>query len=103
MLQPLDGPAAQGLLSSVGTSTPVEVKVGASALTDRKLVTLQGDGKFYVYFGDDSASAPSAADVENNGFLQFKDQVQSYEAGDRQPIYVLADSGTVDIRIAERA
>lgn len=102
MFQPLDGPSSQGLLSSVGTSTPVEVKVGGSAYEDRKVITMQGDGKFYVYFADEGET-PNAATVSANGFVQFKDQVQSWEAGEQQAVWVLAVTGTVDVRIAERA
>lgn len=103
MLSPLDGPSKQGLLSSVGTATPVEVKVGASAFSDRKVITMQSeDGKFYVYFAD-TGETPSAATVAANGFTQFKDQKESYEAGEKQVVYVLSVSGTINIRIAERA
>lgn len=101
-LQPLDGPSAHNVLS-VGTATPVVARAGGSALTSRKAITLQGDGKFYVYFGDEDASAPSAATVVAQGFLQFKDQVQTWEVGDRQPVYLVSDSGTTNVRIAERA
>lgn len=102
MLSALDGPSKQGLLSSVGTVTPVEAKVGGSAFSDRKVITLQGDNKFYVYFADDGET-PSAATVTANGFSQFKDQKESYEAGEKQKVFVLAATGTVNIRIAERA
>lgn len=103
MILPLDGPSKQGLLSSVGTVTPVEVKVGASAFSERKVITLQSDdGKFYVYFAD-AGETPSAATVAANGFIQFKDQKESYEAGDEQVVFVLSVSGTIDIRLAERA
>jgi len=102
MLQPLDGPSSQGTLSSVGTVTPIEVKVGASALEDRKVITLQGDGRYYVYFGD-GTSTPSAGTVSANGFLNFRNQLVSYEATNQQQIFVLAVTGTVDIKIAERA
>lgn len=101
MLFPLDGPSKQGTLSSVGTLTPVEVKVGASSFEGRKVVTLQGDAKFYIYFADENV-VPSAADVSNNGFLQFKNSKETYEASSQQAIYVLAESGTVNIKIAER-
>jgi hypothetical protein len=102
MYQPLDGPSLQTTLSSVGTVTVVEAKVGATALAERKVVTLQGDGKFLVYFGDDSG-APSAATVTSDGITVFKDQVSSFEATGKQPLYVLAVSGTVNIKIVERA
>jgi hypothetical protein len=102
MLEPLDGPSKHTVLSAVDTVTPVQVKVGATALTDRKVITLQGDSKFYVYFADD-AIVPSAATVAAEGFVQFKDQKESYEAGQRQIVFVLAVTGTVNIRVAERS
>ena len=103
MLQPLDGPSTQGTLSSVGTVTVVEAIVGGSAFPERKVVTLQGVGRFYVYFGDLTVGAPSAATVSSDGFLVFKNAQVTYEATNQQPIYVLAVTGTVDIKIAERA
>jgi len=103
MIQALDGPSSQHILLAVDTATPTEVKKGANpAFNDRKVVTMQGDGKFYVYFADDGET-PNAATVSASGFVQFKDSLQSYEAGDKQALWVLAVSGTVDIRVAERA
>jgi len=107
MLLPLDGPSKSGKLSSVGVSTPVEVKVGASPFKGRKVFTLQNSkedtnrGSFYVYFADDGET-PNAATVSANGFLQAKNVKESYEASDSQAVFVLAVTGTVDIRISER-
>jgi hypothetical protein len=102
MFKPLDGPSIQSTLASVGTVTVVEVKVGSSSLAERQAVTLQGDGKFYVYFGDGSTT-PSAATVTSDGILVFKDQVMTFEAGEKQQLFVLSQSGTVNIKIVERA
>jgi len=102
MFEPLDGPSKSFVLTAVGVSTPVEVKAGASSFTERKIVTLQADGKFFVYFTDDGET-PSAATIIAKGFTQFKDAKESYEASGSQIVYVLAVSGTVDIRGAERA
>lgn len=102
MYQPLDGPSKQFALSSVGTTTPVEVKAGASVFAERKVVSLQGDGKFYVYFADEGET-PLAADVSSKGFTHPKDALRSYEATGSQAMFVLAVTGTVDIRGAERA
>lgn len=101
MIQPLDGPSKQGTLSSVGTVTPVEVKVDASAFEGRQVITLQGNGRFYVYFADDGV-VPSAANVSTDGFLQFRNAKETYEASASQAVYVLAVTGTVDIKVAER-
>lgn len=103
MLQPLDGPSLQDTLT-VNTSTVQEVKVGGSALESRKAVTLQPkNGRIYVYFGDDIASAPNAATVIADGLLHFKNAKDTYEAGPLQPLYILAVSGTVDVVVVERA
>ena len=101
MFQPLDGPAVQTKITSVGTVTPVEVKVGASALTDRQVITLQPTGNMKVYFSD--GTTPSAATVLANGLDHAKNAKESYEAGERQKVFILAASGTIDVVIVERA
>jgi len=101
MFQPLDGPSAHATLS-VDTTTVQEVKVGASALEERKVVTIQPSNKIYIYFGD-GISAPSSATVVANGMTLFKDALMSFEATCMQPVYILSVSGTVVVRIAERA
>lgn len=103
MLQPLDGPSSQTTLT-VNTSTVQEAKVGGSALESRKVVTLQPtSGKIYVYFGDDTASAPNAATVIANGLVIFKNAKESFEAGQKQPVYILAVTGSVTVKVVERA
>lgn len=102
MFQPLDGPSAQIKLTSVGTVTVVEAKVGANALTERAVITMQPSGKMKVYFGDGGA-APSAATVLANGLDHFKDAKETYEAGEKQKVYILAVSGTIDVVVVERA
>jgi hypothetical protein len=108
MIQPLDGPAKQGKLTSVTDSTPVEVKVGASPFEERKVITMQSTkldtnfGDFYVYFAE-GTSTPTAGTVSTNGFLHSKNSLQSYEAGELQRVWVMSVTGTIDIRIVERA
>lgn len=102
MFQPLDGPSVQGTLS-VTSSTVQEAKVGGSRLTDRQVITIQADKDIYVYFGDSTAAAPSSGTVSANGFRQYKDSIQTYEAGETQPVYILAVSATASTKIAERA
>lgn len=102
MLQPLDGPSKQGKLSSIDTITAVEAKVGASAFEDRKVVTLQPNGNMKVYFADDGET-PSAATVLANGLDHYKNAKESYEAGAKQKIFILAASGTIDVVVVERA
>ena len=101
MLQPLDGPAVQGNLS-VGVGAVVEVKVGASPLEDRKVVTLQPDDKVYVYFAQ-QLETPTIGDVSSKGFIHYKNSKETYEAADSQAIYLLSVSGTINVKIAERA
>lgn len=102
MFQPLDGPSIQGKLTAVDTITAVEAKVGASPLVDRSVVTMQPDGDMKVYFAEDGV-VPSAATVLANGFDHYKNTKESYEAGPKQKIYVLAKSGTINVIVAERA
>lgn len=98
----VDGPSLQSSLT-VTTTTVVEVKGGSDAYTDRKIITLQPiGGSIYVYFAN-SGEVPSATDVQNKGFLQFRLQINSYEAGQFQAVYILAISATTDVRLAERA
>jgi len=101
MSSALDGPSKQGNLS-VSTSVLIQAKVGSSPFTDRKVITLQPSGKIYVYFADEGEN-PSISDVSTKGFVHFKDAKESYEAGELQVIFLLAVSGTVDVKIAERA
>lgn len=101
MFQPLDGPSTQIKLTSVGTVTPVEVKVGGAPLSDRQVITMQPSGNMKVYFG--SGTVPSAATVLANGLDHFKNTKETYEAGDKQQVYVLAVTGTIDVVIVERA
>lgn len=101
-LEPLDGPAKQ---FSVSLSSTVVVKVeqGGSPLTDRKVIVIMPlDGKIWVYFGDNN-TVPNAATVKANGFPHFTNAKEGYEASSTQELYIVADTGTVDVRIAERA
>jgi hypothetical protein len=102
MYQPLDGPSAQIKLTAVDTVTPVEVKVGASALSERAVITMQPNGNMKVYFAD-GTTVPDAATVAANGLDHFKSAKETYEAGEKQKVYVLAVSGTIDVVIVERA
>lgn len=101
-LQPLDGPSLQTTLSGVNTSVVTEVKVGSDPFDERKVVSMQGDSKFYVYFGDGD-TIPSSGDISTDGITVFKNQFVTFEASCQQRIYVLAVTGTVDIKIIERA
>ena len=103
MILPLDGPSAQFAVA-LTSSTAVEVKDGANpAMSERKVVTiLPIDGKIYIYFGD-TVSTPTASDVKTKGFPHPKGAMRSYEAADTQDVWIVADTGTVDVRVAERS
>lgn len=92
MLLPLDGPAVYGNISV--TTSATELKVGASALAERKVISIQpSDG--VVWYGYDSSVTTS------NGTKIFKDQQVRIEASETLSVYLITDTGTVDVRIAE--
>lgn len=91
MLLPLDGPSVQAQIS-VSTSE-VELRVGSSALAERKVITIQPvNGNIRVIF---ESGKP--------GFYAFRGGIYSFEASASQPVYARTDSGTVNVIIAERA
>ena len=93
MLLPLDGPGIGTALSV--TTTAQEVKVGGSPLAERKVVTIQPlDGD--IYYGYDSGTLNSTT-----GTLVYQGQLLHIEAGESLPIYIVAGTGTVDVRITE--
>lgn len=102
MYEPLDGPSIQGKISSIGTGTVVEAKVGPSRFNDRKVVTIQPSSNIYIYFGD-GTTTPNAATVIAGGMIVYKNAKETYEAGDRQPIFMLAVAGTANVVVVERA
>lgn len=98
----LDGPSKQGLISAT-TGSVTEVKIGASAFTERKMVTIQPlGGTVRVYFADEGV-VPSAATVGSDGIKHFKNQLNSYEATNQQTMYIVSESGTFNVVIIERA
>lgn len=101
MYRRLDGPSKQGSLTVTNTVVQ-EVKVEAQPFAGRSVVTILSDKRVFIYFGDDTASAPSAATVAADGFLILKNQLTTLEAGKDQPVYILAVSDTADVSIAER-
>lgn len=102
MLLPLDGPSKQ-LKVNVTDSAAVLVKADTNPLEERKIVTLQPLSiAIKVYFAN-TGETPSAATVLANGFDHPKKALRSYEASDKQDIYIVAISGSTDVVIAERA
>lgn len=92
MLRQLDGPAENGALSV--TTTPIELKVGAQVLSKRKVVTIQPLDDD-VYFGYSNTVTSST------GTKVFEGQFFPLEAGDQLGVWLVAASGTVDVRITE--
>jgi hypothetical protein len=101
MLEALDGPSIQGKIT-VTDAAVSEAKVGVSSFDDRKVLTLEGNGRFYVYFANEG-EVPSAATVADQGFLHYRNTKETYEASETQIVFLLAVTGSVDIKIAERA
>ena len=98
----LDGPAKQGLIS-VTTGSASEVKIGASAFSERKVITLQPlGGTIRVYFADEGV-VPSAGTVSSDGVRHFKNQKDTYEATNQQVLYIISESGSFDVVVIERA
>lgn len=90
----LNSDAVYGTIT-VGT-TPVEVKVGASVLERRKLVTIQPkDNK--VFWGYSNSVTIS------NGTQVFKDQFMPIAVGDEISVWLVADGAGKDVRIGELA
>jgi hypothetical protein len=92
MYQPLDGPAVYGALSV--TTTPVELKVGASPVSERKVISFQPtDG--VVYYGYDSSVSSTT------GTKIFSNQLIIIEASEQLAVYLVSETGTVNVRITE--
>jgi len=88
----LDGPAINGALSV--TTTAEEVKVGASPLSERKVITIQPlDGDVYMGYSNTVTSS--------NGTKIFRGQIYAMEATDTLAVYIIASTGTIDVRITE--
>lgn len=91
---PLDGPAVYGAISV--TSTPIELKVGASVLDERKVVTFQPlDGDIY-YGYDNSVSYTTGTKIIESQFFEL-------EVASTLSIYLVAETGSINVRITEVA
>lgn len=102
MILPLDGPSIQDRVV-VTTSTVKELKVNGSALSERKVITIQPiDGSIWVYFGD-GISTPTSTIVSTKGLKHVKMAKETYEAGEKQQLFIVAETGTVNVTFVERA
>lgn len=95
----------QDLLNSGGvygnltvTTTPVEIKVGGSKYTGRKLVTLDNKSSTTIYWGYNN----SVSSTVYAGRI-FKDQQAMWNASDAVSIWVVAASGSNTVAISEGA
>lgn len=89
----LNNEGVQGTLS-VGT-TSIEVKVGASRLEGRKTVTVYNSSNRVVYWGYTSAVTTSS------GTPIEKKQLVTFDVGDNLSVYLIAETGTNEVRITE--
>lgn len=84
------GTSAQAVIV-VGTSV-VELKVGGSALANRKVLTVEPASK--IFWGYTNTITTST------GFTLNKDAVISWDASPTRPIYAIA-SGNVNVKVGE--
>lgn len=83
----------EGVLT-VGTSA-IEVKVGASRLANRKIVTLYNNSSSTIYWGFTSGvTISSGSPIEKNEFIVWS-------VGPDLPIYVIANSAGNNTRVTE--
>ena len=79
------------------TTSPIEAKVGASVLPDRKMLTVYNNGNKTIYWGfDSSVSASNGTPIEKSQFF-------AWSVGQNTLIYLIADSGSQNVRITESA
>lgn len=87
----LNNGGASGVIAV--TTTPVEAKVGASALADRKSLVLQPlTGK--IFWGYSNSSQP---------FELAKMQPASWNVGPGTAVWIKSSSGSVDVAVGEAA
>lgn len=79
---------------TVGT-TAIELKVGASRLEGRKLLTIFNNSNDTIYWGFSSGVTTSS------GTPIFKNQMYSWSVGDNQGVYLIAGSAGNNCRITE--
>jgi len=88
----LNGPAA---FDSVDISTAEELKVGANRLDGRRVVSIQPlDGDIHLGFDNTVSATKRAMTIRKGQFIER-------EASDQLAIWIIADTGTVKVNIAE--
>lgn len=91
----LEGAAVYASIT-VGTSV-VEAKVGASALANRKLLTVFNNGNQTIYWGYDSSVTSST------GTPIFKSQFVEFEFTEDVSVWLISDTAGQDVRVGEIA
>lgn len=89
----ITGAGAEGALT-VGT-TAVEAKVGAAALTNRKLLTIFNNSGTTIYWGRTSSVTTSS------GTPVFEKQFFTFEFSSDAPVYLIAGTAGNNVRITE--
>ncbi len=87
------GTGTQGALSV--TTTATEIRVGASRLAGRSTITAFNNGSQTIYWGYSSGVTTTT------GTPLVQNQVGSWKVGDQQSVYLIATSGTQNVRITE--
>lgn len=90
-----EGTGVEGAITV--STTAVEVKVGVSRLSNRKSVTAHNNGSSTLYWGYTSSVTSSS------GTPLFKDQFISWDVGPTQAVYIIAASGSHNVRVTEGA
>lgn len=81
---------------SVGT-TATAARVGGSNLVNRKTLTVFNNGSQSVYWGYSNAV------TINSGTPIFKNQTVTFDHGPNITVWLIAPSGTQDVRVGELA
>jgi hypothetical protein len=89
----ITGTGTQGALT-VGTSA-VEAKVGGSALTDRKLLTIFNNSGTTIYWGRTSGVTTSS------GTPIYEKQFFTFDFAADAPVYLIAGTAGNNVRITE--
>lgn len=79
------------------STTAVAVRVGGSNLTARKNLTALNNGTATIYWGYSNAVTTS------NGTPLMRNQFAAWDAGPSITVYLIAASGTHDVRVSEAA
>jgi hypothetical protein len=91
----ISGSGAEGAIT-LGT-TAIEAKVGASALSNRKLLTVFNNSGNTIYWGRTSGVTTSS------GTPIYEKQMVSFQALADAPIYIISSSSGTNVRITESA